>query len=82
NAFLTAVNHERHAVHSCQSAFDSLTAIWQRSAELDGWFVGDYLIMRDHVHFFARAAMEAKSLANSMDTWKSLSSRQLETKTP
>jgi putative transposase len=75
--FLTTVTHKRRAVLACQPALDALTAIWQRSAELDGWFVGDYLLMPDHVHFFARAAIDAKPLADWMETWKSLSSRQL-----
>lgn len=66
--FLTAVTHQRRAVLAAQPAFDALTAIWQRSAELDGWFVGDYLLMPDQVHFFARAALGAKPLADWVET--------------
>lgn len=75
--FLTAVTLERRAVLACQPAFAALTAIWQRSPGLDGWFVGDYLLMPDHVHLFARAAIDAKPLAIWTKTWKSLSARQL-----
>jgi len=35
--------------------------------------------MPDHVHLFARAATDAKPLAQWVETWKSLSSRQLKT---
>ena len=75
--FLTAVTHERRPLLAAQAPFDTLTKIWQTSAEIDGWFVGDYLLMPDHVHFFARAALDAKPLSEWMGTWKSLSSRRL-----
>ena len=39
---------------TCEAVLASLTGIWQSSAELDGWFVGDYLLILDHVHLFAR----------------------------
>ena len=75
--FLTVVTFERRPVLACRAAFDTLTGIWEKSAELDGWFVGDYLLMPDHVHLFARAALEAKPLARWVATWKSLSTREL-----
>ena len=75
--FLTVVTHERRSLLANQTAFDCLTIIWQNSADLDGWFVGDYLLMPDHVHLFARAAPDAKRLADWLETWKSLSSRRL-----
>jgi len=75
--YLTVVTHDRRTVLACQAAFDVLTSIWTRSPDLDGWFIGDYLLMPDHVHFFARAALDTKPLAEWMETWKSLSSRQL-----
>ena len=75
--FLTAVTHKRRPLLAAQSAFDSLTDIWQRSSVIDGWFVGDYLLMPDHVHLFAQAAHDAKPLADWVRTWKSLSTRRL-----
>lgn len=77
---LTAVSHDRQPVLANPTAFEILTAIWQRSPELDGWFVGDFLLMPDHVHLFARAAKDAKSLAHWIETWKSISSRQLKSR--
>jgi putative transposase len=75
--FITAVTFGRKAVLANAGAFETLTSIWKRSPDLDGWFVGDYLLMPDHVHLFARAALDAKPLADWMKTWKSLSSREL-----
>ncbi|MGH7956681.1 MAG: REP-associated tyrosine transposase [Opitutaceae bacterium] len=75
--FVTAVTHNRRSILANAGSFEILTAIWQRSSDVDGWFVGAYLLMPDHVHVFARPALEAKTLAQWMETWKSLSSRRL-----
>jgi REP element-mobilizing transposase RayT len=71
------VTHQRRPCLAGPTAFEALTKIWYRSSELDGWVVGDYLLMPDHVHLFARPAYQAKRLAQWMETWKSLSSRLL-----
>ena len=75
--FLTLVTHERRPVLAGQTAFDAITTLWLRSAEIDGWFVGDFVLMPDHTHLIARAALDAKPLARWMKAWKSVSSRQL-----
>lgn len=75
--FLTVVTEKRRPCLACAPAFKALTSIWLRSPESDGWFVGDYLLMPDHVHLFARAAYDSKSLAQWMKAWKSVSSREL-----
>jgi putative transposase len=45
-----------------------LRDIWQRFAEQDGWFGGRYVVMPDHVHLFAKRALEAKPLPDWMKT--------------
>lgn len=75
--FLTTVTADRKPFLANRNAFEILTETWQHSANLDGWFVGDYLLMPDHVHLFARRASDAKTLSEWMETWKSLSSRRL-----
>lgn len=75
--FLTVVTHERRPALACASAHDTLRSIWANSPDLDGWPVGRYVLMPDHVHLFARATRDAKPLARWVQTWKSLSSRQL-----
>jgi len=74
---LTSVTHEQRETLATADAFRILTSIWQLSSEFDGWYVGDYLLMPDHVHLFARAGFEAKPLAQWIETWKSLSARRL-----
>jgi putative transposase len=75
--FITAVTEDRRPCLANQAAFETLTDIWTRSPQIDGWFVGDFVLMPDHVHLFARAARDAKPLAGWIETWKSLSSRRL-----
>jgi putative transposase len=75
--FLTVVAHNRRSLLACQEACDVLVDIWSRSATTDGWFVGRFVLMPDHVHLFARPAVNAKPLADWMQTWKSLSSRRI-----
>ena len=75
--FLTTCTHDRRPLLAHPIALSVLTEIWTRSLALDGWSVGRFVIMPDHVHFFARAAPDAKPLAAWMRTWKSLSARQL-----
>ena len=73
--FLTTATAERRLVLANQAAFDCLEATWRKSAETAGWFVGRFVIMPDHVHVFARPARDARSLAEWMKAWKSISAR-------
>ena len=73
--FLTVVADGRRPLLASQVVRDALINIWSRSPAIDGWFVGRYMLMPDHVHLFARADLEAKPLADWTGTWKSLSSR-------
>jgi len=54
-----------------------LREIWQRSAARDGWWVGNYILMPDHVHFFARPEIGARRMAEWVQMWKSVSSRRI-----
>ncbi len=75
--FVTAVTEGRRPLLGCADASDVLVRTWRRSADFDGWYVGRYILMPDHVHFFARPGLGAKSLPVWMKTWKSLASREL-----
>lgn len=77
--FITAVTADRRPCLADKAALAALTEIWQASPEVDGWFVGDFLLMPDHVHLFARAALDARPLAQWVGSWKSLSARRLKT---
>jgi putative transposase len=75
--FFTACTAGRRALLGNTQAYDCLRDIWQRSAALDGWCVGRFVLMPDHVHFFALPSSEAKTRADWHKTWKSISSRRI-----
>jgi putative transposase len=75
--FFTACAAGRRSVLANYSVQTCLAEIWAQSPELDGWCVGRYLIMPDHVHFFAMPAAGAKTRSAWHKTWKSLSARRI-----
>jgi len=75
--FFTVVTYARRPLLATAFAHQLLDRIWERSASANGWFVGDYLLMPDHVHLFARPAVEADTVSAWVKMWKSVSSRQL-----
>ena len=60
-----------------ETAFVALSEVWRKSAEFDGWYVGRFVLMPDHVHFFAMTAGEAKALGVWNKMWKSVTARRL-----
>jgi len=75
--FFTACTAGRKSLLACQAAHEILTEVWMRSRRLDGWAVGRYVLMPDHVHFFARPTHESKSLSAWHQTWKSMTARKM-----
>ncbi|MBL9211980.1 MAG: transposase [Opitutaceae bacterium] len=75
--FFTACAAGRRAVFESSVAQEALLAVWRMSADQDGWFVGKYVIMPNHVHFFARPGPGAKNRAKWCKAWKSISARRL-----
>jgi putative transposase len=75
--FFTACTAGRRPLLANEGVFECLRDLWTRSSTLDGWFVGRFVIMPDHVHLFASPAATAKTRSDWLKTWKSLSSRQL-----
>lgn len=78
--FLSVCTKDRRRVLSCEDVHLVLRSLWQQSAERNGWFVGRYVIMPDHVHVFARQAREARRMRDWIKMWKSMSTRELKTK--
>jgi REP element-mobilizing transposase RayT len=75
--FFTTCTYKRRRIlasHECQNI---LHEIWLRSADHDGWWVGNYILMPDHVHFFARPEIDARPAADWVQMWKSVSSRRI-----
>src|SRR5215831_5818101 len=75
--FFTTRTHKRRTLLACAQSHVILWGLWERSAERDGWWVGHYILMPDHVHFFARRAINAQPMAKWMQMWKSVSAGQL-----
>jgi REP-associated tyrosine transposase len=75
--FFTACTFRRRKILASTKCEEILREIWQRSVEHDGWWVGSYVVMPDHVHFFARSAANARSKAEWVGMWKSVSSRRI-----
>ena len=47
-----------------------LSGEWRGVAERQGWLVGRYVILPDHVHFFCAAEPSAKTLPEFVRLWK------------
>ena len=75
--FITTCTANRRPLLAGSTAKEILEAVWAKAATVDGWFVGHYLLMPDHVHFFTQPVIEAKPLAAWMKSWKSISSRRI-----
>ncbi len=67
----------RRPILAAKEIHVALKSIWKKSGSVDQWFVGRYVIMPDHVHLFAKPGFEAKSLADWMKAWKSISARRI-----
>jgi len=75
--FFTASTFQRRKILAARNCEQILRELWERSAEHDGWWVGSYVVMPDHVHFFARPAVDARSKAEWVGMWKSVSARRI-----
>jgi REP-associated tyrosine transposase len=75
--FFTTCTYQRRKILASPQCDKILLEIWQRSADYDGWWVGNYILMPDHIHFFARPEIGARRMAEWMQMWKSLSARRI-----
>lgn len=75
--FFTTSTYRRKPILASDRSHEILRAIWERSASCDGWWVGHYILMPDHIHFFARPEIDAKPMAKWVQMWKSVSARRI-----
>ena len=75
--FFTVCTLGRRRDLATGKAHTLLRQLWSYSAEKNGWFVGDFLLMPDHVHFFARPSQDATPMRKWVGMWKSVSTRRL-----
>ena len=74
--YFTACTYRRKAILADLQCHEILRSIWKESVR-DGWWVGHYVLMPDHVHFFARPEIEARPMAKWVQLWKGVSSRKI-----
>lgn len=75
--FFTCCTAGRQRVLANAESFSALREVWARSAHLDGWHVGRFVLMPDHVHFFAVPEPAAKPRCAWHKMWKSVTARRL-----
>jgi len=76
--FLTVCVRHRQPVLADRVAFRILVGAWRDALSIHGWMVGRYVVLPDHVHFFATPATEcAKQLSGFVGAWKQWTSRQI-----
>jgi REP element-mobilizing transposase RayT len=75
--FITTCTKDRHRILARIEVAKILIAEWLRARDQHGWTVGRYVIMPDHVHFFCRAELDAKTLPEFIGAWKSWAGRQI-----
>ncbi len=75
--FFTVCTHRRKPVLSDAQCHEILKTVWTESSLRDGWWVGHYVLMPDHVHFFARPEVGARLTAKWVQMWKGVTSRRI-----
>jgi putative transposase len=75
--FFTTCTCQRRKILASLQCEQILREVWHRSADHDSWYVGHYIVMPDYVHFFARPAIDARPMADWVQMWKSVGSRQI-----
>jgi REP-associated tyrosine transposase len=75
--YITTCTRNRKAILAHDETARILLEEWQAAHNRHGWAVGRYVIMPDHVHFFCRAEIGAKTLSDFVGNWKSWTSRAI-----
>jgi REP element-mobilizing transposase RayT len=68
--FLTTCTLGRTKCLASENFHAIAVEVWGTCERLYGWAAGRYVVMPDHVHFFASPMAEAKSLSVFVGKWK------------
>ena len=69
--YITVCAEDRARVLADRAVAGVLAEAWRHSYEAHGWMIGRYVVMPDHVHFFASPGPDtAKGLPVFMGCWK------------
>lgn len=76
--YLTICVEHRRAVLANERVFNVLVRAWEDALSVHGWSLGRYVVMPDHVHFFATpSGGQAKDLSSFIECWKRWTQRQI-----
>ena len=76
--FITTCTDKRGKLLATKAVHELLLEEWSDARERHGWLVGSYVVMPDHVHFFARPSDPgtSKPLSKFIGTWKQWTSKR------
>jgi putative transposase len=75
--FVTTCAKNRRPLLACDEVANIMIDEWRAAHDRHGWAIGRYVVMPDHVHFFCRPELGAKSLSEFVGFWKSYTSRKI-----
>lgn len=75
--FITTCAFQRKRILANNIAFDILCEEWRSSQSRYGWLIGRFVLMPDHVHFFASPFPDATALSLMVSKWKEWTSKRL-----
>jgi REP element-mobilizing transposase RayT len=75
--FITTCVRERRPVLAQSSAAQILVEEWQLARQRHGWQIGRYVIMPDHVHFFATPENDNARLTSFVSLWKQWTAKRI-----
>ena len=75
--FVTTCTFKRRSILASKKVAKILADEWRDAHDRHGWAIGRYIIMPDHVHFFCRAELNAKTLPTFIQAWKQWTSKRM-----
>ena len=77
--YITGCVGDRDPVLASPRPAEILVQAWRDSPAINGWMIGRYQIMPDHIHFFTAAGgrEDGKDLSQFMSDWKRWAKRQI-----
>lgn len=68
--FITTCTAKRRKVLDSERMHEICLEVWKNAEELYGWYVGRYVVMPDHVHFFCTPKSDQATLQLFVGKWK------------
>jgi REP element-mobilizing transposase RayT len=74
---INTCTRNRRKILANKECHNILCEEWQNALDMHGWQIGHYIVMPDHVHFFASPTYNAKSLSDFMCKWKEWTTKKI-----